>query len=837
MIIHPVFGFRNREGYFVQTTTYLLGRKPLPVKTDKDRGKTFSDFLQGDTLKEQKRNGLFLENLKEDAKSTDPDYLKIIADAYSTLGQMVGIDGSLTTDTFLRNLAGYGSLGFSHTLYPPDNGLLYSSYDKTGDQNDDSGWFFGNELPFRYRAGISAKINKEPFSFSINIPVVSDPFFRSDFMDRSEDLNWIKYLTDYDELAKGNNISTETSFSWNASGSLTPKFSITAPYLETASIKSLSGTMTFNSMDNVSLKNDTVASAYSPERKFFYAEKIKPEVSLSFSGKLLTSEDIKKTVKNDKEHIDISGIHNPFEQKKSGDDAAVEQNQNDGKDDSTKRIMTSPVLVPSVSNTFRESAWYVSWSANPSAVQEISYDNSNLTGPDEVDFNDYSLIFTYLKMEADITGVWTYDKDFLALSSVVSYSGTKQEHPYFSDKSYSDEKQNDIIVTDYKTSIYKISNTNKVKIVPFNRFELLKPVSLEWILTNKLIETNFDGTFLEPSWEKNTFEWSKEFITEHSATTVAGVNVFGKTQQVSLKSNLPPLLGSYQYDASFGWVFIGATMSTRYFEKENDWKDWFWDPFKAGLTWTLPYGISLGQSYTYDIEEEEPTQLVFTAKQGFLSTEYTVNNTIPYKLIEGKGWVLDGTEKEFLPTALNLAFNNSSKKLQLYEWKNRIYLDGLLDANLKIDLLRPTASSFTFSPGVVLRINEFVDITFSSTSTNDVVARYFQNWIDLPAPLPGETSIIKDIANSFYFFDQSVMRSSGFKLKKLNLGVTHYLHDWTAKFNTTIEPILKKEGIYHYEFAPIITFVVEWKPISDIKTTVKSKKGVFSLNTTNKETK
>ena len=29
MIFNPVFGYRPREGYFVQTTTYLIGRKPL----------------------------------------------------------------------------------------------------------------------------------------------------------------------------------------------------------------------------------------------------------------------------------------------------------------------------------------------------------------------------------------------------------------------------------------------------------------------------------------------------------------------------------------------------------------------------------------------------------------------------------------------------------------------------------------------------------------------------------------------------------------------------------------------------------------------------------------
>jgi len=48
---------------------------------------------------------------------------------------------------------------------------------------------------------------------------------------------------------------------------------------------------------------------------------------------------------------------------------------------------------------------------------------------------------------------------------------------------------------------------------------------------------------------------------------------------------------------------------------------------------------------------------------------------------------------------------------------------------------------------------------------------------------------------------------------------------------TSITPELKTEGnVYRYEFIPEISFVVQWKPISDIKTTVSSKEGVFALN-------
>jgi hypothetical protein len=208
---------------------------------------------------------------------------------------------------------------------------------------------------------------------------------------------------------------------------------------------------------------------------------------------------------------------------------------------------------------------------------------------------------------------------------------------------------------------------------------------------------------------------------------------------------------------------------------------------------------------------------------------------VPYKLTSS-GWALDGTENKFIPSAMGCAFNNSSKPLKLYSWKNRVALQATLESNLKFDLVRLTESSMDFKPKLTLKISDFLDLSFSSTSSNEVIARYFQKWMNLPEPLPGETNMLKDALNSFDFFDRTKREQSGFKLKSLTFSMTHYLHDWTATLDTTLNPELKTtDGKPHYEFSPTVKFVVMWKPISDIKTTVKSEEGVFSLNTTDKD--
>ena len=111
LIFNPVFGYTKREGYFVQTTTYLWGRKPLNNASNASKSSSSSssstekestsaeslkavyNFIKPTSLKEQVREGLVLHNLDEDYKGNTSQYVKLIADCYSSLGYMVGVDG------------------------------------------------------------------------------------------------------------------------------------------------------------------------------------------------------------------------------------------------------------------------------------------------------------------------------------------------------------------------------------------------------------------------------------------------------------------------------------------------------------------------------------------------------------------------------------------------------------------------------------------------------------------------------------------------------------------------------------------------------------------------
>lgn len=830
MIFHPVFGFRNREGYFTQTTTYLVGRKPLETKTG--TSSSFSDFLKSDSLMEQKRNGLFLMNTDEKAKKADSDYLKLMADAYSSLGAMIGIDGSFSPKNYVRNVDFSAALGFSRTLYLNANDVLYTPYSDGRDRYD-AGWFFGNKLPFRYRASLSLNMDKAPFQVSVSLPLMSDPEFKPDFFDRSEDLNWFSMMMDRGSLARGAAVSQESSYSWSVSGSIRPAMTATSPWLSSFSVPNLSGLITFNSRDNAALALSPRDLLYSPERKFYYPDIIKPAVSLSLGGTIFSSQRGGPSVpaKKPADGSLTGSIPDPFRET----DQAASAGQDSPRLDSATVGRFLPEagsgLVPPVAPFLTQ--YSVTWALDPSVSQEIHYDNAGWTSPDDIDWNSFSSMYYQLKTTGRLNASWTLDSNLVALNSALAFTGSYQDHPLLSGSSYdTDAERNNVRIVDYKANVYALTTTDSLKVSPFNRNALLKPFSLGWNFSGDLVKTVFDGSVDQPSWKTETLDWSDDSIDSHNASLVAGLALGNYEQKVTVTSNLPPLLQSYTGSLSLGWSFVSLTAGSRLYQQDKLTGDWNWDPFRVSASWTVPPGIRLAQEYVYSIEDDKPTRLNFTGAWGGLSGHYTLNSSRSYRLEPSQGWVQDTGAERFIPSAAGLSFTNSSSPLKLYGWKNRVFLQASFNSNLSFNLLKLTDSSFTFSPAITFKILDFLDFSLGSTSSNEVIARYFQDWMDLPEPLGGETNLFVDLAKSFNFASTQDRSSSGFKLKALNMALTHYLHDWTMNLTAAAAPELKTEnGRYYYEFSPTITFVVSWKPISDIKTTVKSEKGVFTLNT------
>ena len=158
-------GYKPREGYYLQTTTYLIGRKELPKNTDDDG--LFS-FMRTTELKEQERDGLFLRNLDQNA-SAPTSSLKIVGDLYSNLGFMAGVEGKFKPNNIITDISFGLYAGFSNTLFPLPS-CNYSIFSPTGETYTDYSLVFGQEIPLRYYGFLKMNLTRRPFNLAISIP-------------------------------------------------------------------------------------------------------------------------------------------------------------------------------------------------------------------------------------------------------------------------------------------------------------------------------------------------------------------------------------------------------------------------------------------------------------------------------------------------------------------------------------------------------------------------------------------------------------------------------------------------------------------------------------------
>ncbi|MEL3913305.1 LPS-assembly protein LptD [Treponema pedis] len=875
MLFHPVFGYKNRQGAFIQTTTYLLGRKPLPKAED---GSSFSNFMQSDSLKKQKLEGLFFKNLDEPADEEGGSHLKILADKYSNLGFMLGLDGKfMPKKGYVKEINFHYLFGFSNTIYPAEfSGLStlvtgpntdtvkFSRFDSNGKINKNKAKLFGLTVPFRYDFEFGMSMTKEPFNLSLSMPLLSDPYFRSDFMNRSEDMNWFKYLLDKDKLAEAKDADTVHGFSWKLDSSLRPSFAILQPFINSIAIDAASGRFNFESKTDSTLIGKE--KSYSPERTFFYPKNFVPELRMGMSGSIFSTSMLKNRIRRSKE-TDLTGIKNPFDDnfgntlkseiENGGGSGGVENkgetentvNKSEESAESGKEIEEPPLFVETVFPPFHlepvktyNELDFISYDLNYKLSglfqKDITFDHKSWNKLFDINWKEFYSKYYKLNGTASVESKFSYNMGLLDISNSFELQGNYQKHFWVKDKGL----LKDLELNNYKLNVYSLKNSNSFKVRPFVFNSVFKPVYFEWAITEILIQNKFTGTYDKPAWKEEKAKWEKEYITKHAATIGTGFTLNEYTQLVTSSIDLPPLLRAYSFAGNFNFPYTALNVSSKLFEKDIEkekkgkspkeiakLKKWNWEPFKVELKFSFPYDIFVSQSYVYNIEDKKHDVYAVSLGWKYISASYNMRREIPYKLDTLNGWIEKSKEKEFIPYSLNFNFSNSSSPLEFYSWKNRIRLQLSASSSLSFNLIRITDSYFTFSPKITFKIHEFLDFSFSSTSRNEAIAKYFQDAMNLPIVIPGEKNVIKDLAESFYFWDEKARRRSAFKLKSLDFELTHYLKDWIMKFSYSVKPVKRPED-KNYKMIPTVSFVVQWKPIGDIKVQAKKENNKFTVD-------
>ena len=439
------------------------------------------------------------------------------------------------------------------------------------------------------------------------------------------------------------------------------------------------------------------------------------------------------------------------------------------------------------------------------------------------------------KTPLSIDSAASYGGGFFNLTNGVSYNPVIQRHPYISTDTakggYTSQAADSLKVADLKASTQEIVNTNALSVKPFYYIGMFKNTSFTYNSTIKLLRSEFTGDIDNPAWEYHGPDFTdKNSVTAHQLAFTYAMNE-GETfsQSLSLSMTLPPQVDEYTGTLSLAFPYTTFSLTTGF--KKKSAADDEWERKLVQQTCTLSLfnnTLKFTQSYNYNWDKYRHDALRLSLSWRGLQASYAMSHTKGYDFSRTLGWQ-SRSEEEFLPYSLSLAYTLPQDTF--YFWKNRIKIAPGLSTSIVADLLRPTNSYFLFTPSINFEINKFVKFTFSSTSRNSVLYRYFQKMFGAEGRIPGESNIFIDLLDSFRFDDESKRKSSGFKLQSLNFTFTHDLHDWD--FNTTFKVaprLVTDSGRKHYDFNPYVTVSVVWRPMEGLKTKIVDKYGEWELN-------
>ena len=828
IVFHPVLGYRSREGTFLQTTTYILGR---PKSTGQSENSLTRIFGGDDDSAAKVREGVFLRTSKE--KTVDPNdtQLSVIFDAYTNLGAYVGTEISLPDKEKWGSTKLSMGLGLTRDIY-----LVGGDYTPFADQDGSSSWnsarLIALDIPFRFRFNLLGSYKITNGSMNWEIPYYSDPYVDRDFMRRTEVLDWLSMLRDG---ATSEEVSDAylSSYEWKLTGSLNPSVTRFNPYINSFSVSNYSSTLLFSQRNSRNYSGPSAPP--NPGRAFFFPNRFTMfSITASMVGTPFKSSNSPESLTGNTNEpapgdallpdLPISPWETPDEE------------TDDSLDDFTSSLSGVYSFSPPVLNqrfAFADAGspqFSVDYSLAPTAATELQFRSTDThwSEPEDINWGDVASVLT--RVRSDFSLGFNLNQSIYSGSFKLSGTGSVQGYMFlnegaeeYSSASAAKAARDRASTETFLTSSWDFSSTVK----PFSLDPVWGNSNLQYNLRGLLAKTEVDTTGSSPVWDWVTGKFDDTDITSHQVTANMAAVVLGYNQNISLSAMLPPKDSSISSNATFrAWITETAFRNRILFPLKSE--ERVIEPVYFTETLRFNPQSNLQMHMAYDPELSEYT--IFTLGLGLYSftASYSAAFTQPYQYNYNgsvnsgmpNGWVLMD-DKGFNPTELKFAYNKTLEKKDL--WGNRLSFSLKLNTSLAFDLQRYTNSKFNFDLGFDLGIMNFLDLVFSTTSENAVVFKYFQGlpFFDVPVQLyqGQETNIFVDLFNSFRLDDDNLRRQSGFKMKTMNLSLIHHLGDWNAKLAMKMTPYLP-QGSRDYKFDNEISFLVQWVPIGEIKTQI-----------------
>jgi hypothetical protein len=838
IIFHPVLGYRSRAGSYVQTTTYLLGRPQAATLEES----SLSRMAGTGADMEKRREGVFLRSTGRKARDPNTTRLSLIMDAYANLGAYIGTELTLPQKGIFGPLELSGGIGFSRDIYPGNSSGSYTpfaQYDGTSHWNNS--YFFSETIPFRFRFKTTGSLSGKYGSLAWTFPFYSDPFVDEDFLNRSEDASWLNLLRrgvvpdDEENLP----IDVLGDYEWSLKSSLNLSSPVLAPYITNLSFPSIASTVAFK-IRNL-LPSNPNYNEVSPNRTFFFPDRfILYSASASIAGTPFSL-----------------GASPPAETSAAADGGAALPGgflprspwglaREEGKAGQSQ--LHPPALAQGFDLPLRHALRFsVDYQMNPSGSAELQFRSSQFKSngdphwleAGDIRWGDISSILGSYRLDgsntytlSDITGLFSTSFRFYGNASWQDYMYTNDEAEEFDTQA----KRDSLNRLRYNNRFFETFTQGSALIRPFYASPVWGDSSLKYTLGSLFIRSRFDSasSAQDPRWDYEYGNWNRADIETHQVAADISALVMDKKQTLLLSSDLWPELPVLSADATMR-VWISETNARWRIREPYHPESRFYEPLYFTETLQFIPGYSAQQYMEYDPELQKFKTLTSSLILGGFGASYSMAWIVPYEFnyygsvdpSRPDGWVESG-EAGLHPRDFRMSFAHIFKKEGL--WKNRLSFSVNVNTSLLIDLQRYTYSRFSFSLGITFKLINFLDLSFTTTSENAVIYRYFQDlpFFSLPVEVPGEKNPFVDLYNSFRFDKRQLREESGFKLKSLNVSLTHHLGDWNAKLGVTLTPYLDNTS-REYKFNNEISFLVQWVPLSEIKSEINYDKDHFVI--------
>lgn len=798
LFFNPAIGTNTRNGYFIQTTSYLLGKKESSQGDDS----FFINIADSDDSYNLVPQGLYLFKEKGPADETSSDFIKYKLDYYSRLGGYMGFEGSLQELWQFKSIKFDIGLGVSKSIKPPQSGVnnFYSNY--FSENNYDAEWnssnFFGATLPFRW--GLS--FNFTLLTFTANFAYMTDPWFKSDFESREENFDWLNYLLAQTTAEEDIDAVSENSLQWFINGSLTIPSNWAGNYINTISFNPIKMNIQWNKKANELYDISHENKPYDPGREFFYPENITlPQTTFNMAGVLLdynTGDTYSDT--SEKTPIgDRGDLKSPWsEQLPPEDDILLIDDPVKMKE--PEKLIDIPVLFDDVFFSTK-----VGYSLN-GYFNFISYtDSTGWTQPEDISFKSSKSTFTN-NNTANLNYSFNFINNLIILSGKNSFISNYLE--YFGTVSSDEETKQK------ENQKLKWRNDLSLKIYPLKNVSFFNNSTISYTFNTNLYNRQFNSTdgFMEDLW----IQWNEDYITDHRTSLNIDFTIPLLTTTLSFESTLPPRDIEQSIIPGFKISFYNWTNSvnTKAVFKNNEWN---MEPLNFSSVYMPIENITLSEQLTYNFEKESLTSSLSKVQLWGFSASFNMAYTTDYDWDKDTQTLINKGE-DFLPASTSLGYNYKFESPLM--WQNRVKMDFSVKTTFNMNLQQYNLSSLTFDFSYNLHIHEFLDFKFSLSTSNNHMFLYFPSLRDYYG-ITEEYSFFGDLLKSFNFFspNQQDRYDSFFNMNSIKFSFIHKLHDWDLEMTYSGKPLIESDsgGGYSTRWDSSLSILVRWNPIEKLK--------------------